>query len=125
ALGEDARDPAAFHDRHGTDPAFREQGDGIAHPGRCFALDDVGTCPADDQAGNIHGIRPPSLGWENAMKRAPLPIGRGMASWDAMTSRSPLDDPDKAAFAWGRYKRLMRAMVLVTLVVVALGLGSI
>lgn len=59
------------------------------------------------------------------MKRAPLPIGRGMASWDAMTSRSPLDDPDKAAFAWGRYKRLMRAMVLVTLVVVALVLGYI
>lgn len=59
------------------------------------------------------------------MKRAPLPIGRGTASWDAMTSRSPLDDPDKAAFAWGRYKRLMRAMVLVTLVVVALVLGYI
>ncbi len=59
------------------------------------------------------------------MNRAPLPIGRGIGSWGGMTSRSPLDDPDKAAFAWARYKRLMRAMVLVTLVVVALVLGYI
>lgn len=40
-----------------------------------------------------------------------------------MTSRSPLDDPDIAAFAWARYKRLMRMMLLVTLAVVALVLG--
>lgn len=40
-----------------------------------------------------------------------------------MTSRSPLDDPEIAAFAWARYKRLMRAMVLITLVVVLLVLG--
>ncbi|MEC9068263.1 hypothetical protein [Pelagerythrobacter marinus] len=40
-----------------------------------------------------------------------------------MVPPSPLDDPDKAAFAWARYKRLMRAMVLVTLVVVALVLA--
>lgn len=36
-----------------------------------------------------------------------------------MIPRSPLDDPDKAAFAWARYMRLMRWMVLVTLVMVA------
>ena len=40
-----------------------------------------------------------------------------------MIPKSPLDDPDKAAFAWARYKRLMRAMVAVTLAVVALVLG--
>ncbi|WP_338446822.1 hypothetical protein V5F89_03235 [Pelagerythrobacter marensis] len=40
-----------------------------------------------------------------------------------MVPRSPLEDPDRAAFAWARYKRLMRAMVLVTLVVVVLALG--
>jgi peptidoglycan/LPS O-acetylase OafA/YrhL len=30
-------------------------------------------------------------------------------------SRSPLDDPVKAAFAWRRYKRLMKFMVAVTM----------
>ena len=37
-----------------------------------------------------------------------------------MVSKSPLDDPDTAAFAWARYKRLMRGMVIVTLAVVVL-----
>lgn len=40
-----------------------------------------------------------------------------------MTSRSPLEDPDIAAFAWTRYKRLMGAMLLVTFAVVTLVLG--
>ena len=35
-----------------------------------------------------------------------------------MVPRSPLDDPDNAAFAWARYRRLMRFMVLVTLATV-------
>lgn len=35
-----------------------------------------------------------------------------------VTRRSPLDDPDRAAFAWGRYRRLMRFMAAVTLTVV-------
>lgn len=32
--------------------------------------------------------------------------------------KSPLDDPRVAAFAWARYKRLMRWMMLVTLTMV-------
>lgn len=32
--------------------------------------------------------------------------------------RSALDDPEAAAFAWARYRRLMRFMLLVTLAVV-------
>ena len=40
----------------------------------------------------------------------------------AMTRRSPLDDPRQAAFAWARYKRLMKFMVLVTLGTVAAAL---
>lgn len=32
-----------------------------------------------------------------------------------MVPQSPLDDPDNAAFAWARYRRLMRLMVFVTL----------
>jgi hypothetical protein len=37
-----------------------------------------------------------------------------------MTPLSPLDDPHRAAFAWARYKRLMRFMGWVTLAVVAI-----
>lgn len=40
-----------------------------------------------------------------------------------MRPSSPLDDPRHAAFAWRRYKRLMRQMVLVTLAVVVLALA--
>lgn len=35
-----------------------------------------------------------------------------------MSQRSPLDDPQTAAFAWARYKRLMRWMLAVTIAVV-------
>lgn len=43
-----------------------------------------------------------------------------------MPPPSPLDDPDKSAFAWRRYKRLMKFMVAVTIgtVVAALVLLS-
>lgn len=36
-----------------------------------------------------------------------------------MSRKSPLDDPRVAAFAWGRFRRLMCWMMLVTLVMVA------
>lgn len=36
-----------------------------------------------------------------------------------MIPPSPLDDPDTAAHAWARYKRLMRFMMAVTLLMVA------
>ena len=36
-----------------------------------------------------------------------------------MVPRSPLDDPETAAFAWARYRRLMRWMMLVTVTLVA------
>ncbi|MGL5839979.1 MAG: hypothetical protein ACRCY3_15915 [Sphingorhabdus sp.] len=41
-----------------------------------------------------------------------------------MTRRSPLEDPDYSRFAWARYKRLMRWMLLVTLTVTAIALGA-
>lgn len=31
-----------------------------------------------------------------------------------MAKKSPLEDPEKAAFAWDRYRRLMRFMFLLT-----------
>jgi hypothetical protein len=36
-----------------------------------------------------------------------------------MIPRSPLDDPEKAAFAWARYRRIMRWMMLLTVTLVA------
>ncbi len=35
-----------------------------------------------------------------------------------MRRKSPLEDPEIAAFAWARYRRLMRWMMLVTLTLV-------
>lgn len=40
-----------------------------------------------------------------------------------MARKSPLDDPQKAAYAWARYRRLMRFMLLLTIGVVALALA--
>tara|TARA_B100000678_G_scaffold92008_1_gene76699 strand:- start:608 stop:898 length:291 start_codon:yes stop_codon:yes gene_type:complete len=36
-----------------------------------------------------------------------------------LAPKSPLDDPEKAAFAWARYKRIMRFMFALTILVVA------
>ena len=33
----------------------------------------------------------------------------------AMVSKSPLDDPENAAHAWARYRRIMRMMLMVTI----------
>jgi hypothetical protein len=41
----------------------------------------------------------------------------------AMVPRSPLDDPATAGFAWARYRRLMKGMAAVTLVVVIASLA--
>lgn len=41
----------------------------------------------------------------------------------AMLPNSPLDDPETAAFAWARYRRLMRWMMLVTVAIVVLAMA--
>tara|TARA_R100001129_G_scaffold161396_2_gene126297 strand:- start:318 stop:614 length:297 start_codon:yes stop_codon:yes gene_type:complete len=41
----------------------------------------------------------------------------------AMVQKSPLDDPEQAAFAWARYRRIMRFMFLLTVGVVAIALA--
>jgi Na+/H+-translocating membrane pyrophosphatase len=38
---------------------------------------------------------------------------------------SQLDDPDYARFAWDRYRKLMRWMVLASLLAVVIGLGGL
>ena len=40
-----------------------------------------------------------------------------------MTKKSPLDDPEQAAFAWARFRRIMRFMFLLTVGVVAISLA--
>ena len=40
-----------------------------------------------------------------------------------MARRSPLDDPENAAHAWARYRRLMRFMFLFTVGVVAIAMA--
>ena len=39
-----------------------------------------------------------------------------------MTKHSPLDDPETAAFAWARYRRIMKYMLAVTVAVVLFAL---
>ncbi|MEL1251825.1 hypothetical protein [Aurantiacibacter gilvus] len=39
-----------------------------------------------------------------------------------MVNRSPLDDPENAAFAWARFRRLMRLMMGITLATVTIAL---
>ncbi len=42
-----------------------------------------------------------------------------------MIPRSPLDDPETAAYAWARYRRLMRWMLLLTVTMVVGALGAL
>ena len=40
-----------------------------------------------------------------------------------MVGKSPLDDPENAAYAWARYRRIMRFMFLVTVGVVLIAIA--
>ncbi|RJY09559.1 hypothetical protein [Aurantiacibacter aquimixticola] len=42
-----------------------------------------------------------------------------------MPGRSPLEDPENAAFAWARYRRIMRFMFAITLGVVIIAMTII
>ena len=55
--------------------------------------------------------------------RQPLRLGPDRPIWAGMVTRSPLDNPGTSAFAWARYKRLMRWMAGVTLLVVIAALA--
>lgn len=47
-----------------------------------------------------------------------LAANTGWAQGVPMVPRSPLDDPQVAAFAWARFRRLMRLMLAVTVAMV-------
>ncbi|MEE4539204.1 MAG: hypothetical protein V2J51_12035 [Erythrobacter sp.] len=40
-----------------------------------------------------------------------------------MTERSPLDDPENAAHAWARYRKIMKMLLAVTVAVVLIAVG--
>ncbi|NNC52429.1 MAG: hypothetical protein HKO08_05250 [Erythrobacter sp.] len=40
-----------------------------------------------------------------------------------MVDKSPLDDPEAAAFAWARYRRIMRFMMLLTIGLVSIAMA--
>jgi hypothetical protein len=40
-----------------------------------------------------------------------------------MVQKSPLDDPANAAHAWARYRRIMKLLMLATVITVAVALG--
>ena len=40
-----------------------------------------------------------------------------------MTRHSPLDDPEQAAYAWARFRRLMRFLLLLTVGIVAIAMA--
>lgn len=40
-----------------------------------------------------------------------------------MVQKSPLDDPEAAAFAWARFRRIMRFMMLLTIGLVAIAMA--
>ena len=42
-----------------------------------------------------------------------------------MVSKSPLDDPNAAAFAWARFRRIMRFMFLLTLGLVLIAMAML
>jgi hypothetical protein len=41
----------------------------------------------------------------------------------AMVQKSPLDDPENAAYAWARYRQIMKLLMAVTVATVALAVG--
>ena len=54
-----------------------------------------------------------------------LPVARSGAVFqsDGMAHKSPLDDPENAAFAWARYRRLMRLMLGITVATVIIAIA--
>lgn len=42
-----------------------------------------------------------------------------------MVPKSPLDDPETASHAWGRFRRLVIIMVCTSVIAVAVGLGGL
>lgn len=57
--------------------------------------------------------------------RTTLKVVAMQAMKGAMAGHSPLDDPEAAAFAWARYRRIMRFMFLLTVGIVAIAMAML
>lgn len=53
----------------------------------------------------------------------PIETGPRGAHVERMVNKSPLDDPENAAHAWARYRRIMRLLMMVTVGVVLIALA--
>lgn len=60
---------------------------------------------------------------ESISSTSPIACRAKSAHLAAMVSKSPLDDPENAAHAWARYRRIMRNLSFFTLAIVLLVLG--
>lgn len=47
------------------------------------------------------------------------------AQENSMVKKSPLDDPENAAHAWAHYRKIMRLLMMVTVVTVLIALGLV
>lgn len=52
-----------------------------------------------------------------------LPSGPIIRTWAHMVMKSPLDDPENAAYAWARFRRIMRLLMAVTIGTVLIALA--
>lgn len=43
--------------------------------------------------------------------------------WEGMVQKSPLDDPENAAYAWARYRQIMKLLLAVTVATVLIAVG--
>ncbi|MEO0589897.1 MAG: hypothetical protein AAFZ11_04975, partial [Pseudomonadota bacterium] len=47
------------------------------------------------------------------------------AHWEPMVNKSPLDDPENAAYAWNRFRQIMRLLAGVTGVTIVVVVGAL
>jgi hypothetical protein len=60
---------------------------------------------------------------ESSQPRWSIASCRAKAHVAQMVGKSPLDDPENAAYAWARYRRLMRFMFLFTVGIVGIAMA--
>ena len=61
--------------------------------------------------------------WMGVARGFGVAIRTGGLHVRAMVQKSPLDDPENAAHAWTRYRRIMRILLAVTVVTVLIAVG--
>jgi hypothetical protein len=62
---------------------------------------------------------------QDGLRTPPLAVDPGLVQRLPMVPKSPLDNPETAAIAWGRFRRLVTWMVSISFVAVVCGLGAL